>query len=255
MLDPQNIPWVFREEVPSFYIQASSVDRRLLNGVDLKGRDLLNVGCGAYIFDDVYFAMCGANVTGIDYNRKAIERAGKKLMSAEEKKLIGDMNIKVEIGDGRNLRFEDDSFDIVTSFSAIEHMPSATDRSQAVREMVRVLKPGGLIILTGPNFWNLPTTVLSKLLFKRINEFEHRYTPGELKRLLTSAGLMVEMFDAETVYTIDELFIERKVPFLKPIPLVFFRPLAFLLRVFNAVPLFKKLGMRIGYRAKKAGSP
>ena len=239
------------KDVPAYYIQASEVDVRLLDCVDLRGKAILNVGCGNHLLGDIHFALRGATVTGIDYNRRSIEKAKEKLEDAKEKRLIEDDGIRIEVGDGRELRFEDDSFDIVTSFSAIEHMDSATDRSKAVEEMARVTKPGGLVVLTGPNILNLPTTILSWKLFRKQGVFEHRYTPGELRRMLTSAGLIIEQFDAETVYTIDRTFIEHKLPFLKSVPLILFKPIALCLRLFNSIRAFKKLGMRIGYRTRK----
>lgn len=251
MVDTNRTPPELLKDVPAYYIQASNVDRRLLDCVDLRGKAILNVGCGNHLLSDIHFAVRGATVIGLDYNRKSIEKAKEKLEYAKEKHLIEDDSIEVEVGDGRELRFEDDSFDIVTSFSAIEHMPSRKDRLKAVEEMARVTKPGGVVVLTGPNILNLPTTLMSHKLFKKQNVFEHRYTPGELRRMMTSNGLRIEQFDAETVYTIDRTFIEHKLPFLKSVPLALFKPIAILLRLFNAIPAFKKLGMRIGYRAKK----
>ena len=251
MADANRIPPELSRDVPAYYIQASDVDRRLLDCVDLKGKDILNVGCGDHILSDIHFSLRGATVIGIDFNRKSIEKAKKKLENVKEKHLASGGSVEVEVGDGRELRFEDNSFDVVTSFSAIEHMDSTTDRSKAVEEMARVTRPGGLVVLTGPNILNLPTTILSWKLFRKQGVFEHRYTPGELGRMLTSAGLVIEQFDAETVYTIDRVFVEQKVPFLRSVPLVFFKPIVLFLRLFNSIRAFKWLGMRIGYRARK----
>jgi SAM-dependent methyltransferase len=56
--------------------------------------------------------------------------------------------IVVQHMDGRNLRFEDNVFDIVFSSSSIEHFGSRENVSQAAREMGRVLKPGGLLTIS-----------------------------------------------------------------------------------------------------------
>jgi SAM-dependent methyltransferase len=50
--------------------------------------------------------------------------------------------------DGRDLRFEDGSFDFIYSSSSIEHFGSATDVRMAATEMGRVLKPGGILSLS-----------------------------------------------------------------------------------------------------------
>jgi SAM-dependent methyltransferase len=57
----------------------------------------------------------------------------------------------VGVEDGRHLSFADASFDKVFSISVIEHIP-ATGDSECVREIARVLKPGGLCLITVP-FW------------------------------------------------------------------------------------------------------
>jgi SAM-dependent methyltransferase len=59
---------------------------------------------------------------------------------------------RMEAQDGRRLSYPDRSFDRVFSISAIEHIPDDGDR-QAMREIARVLEPGGLCCLTVP--WGL----------------------------------------------------------------------------------------------------
>ena len=245
------IPDFFFHGIPGYYIQTSSVDRRLLKGEQLRSKRILNVGCGSYLLDDIYFAMNGAKVIGIDYSNKAVDQANKKLETAKEKRLFDYLDIKIEWGDGRNLRFSDDFFDIVVSYSAIEHIPSPKDRLRTVTEMARVAKRGGAVVITVPNYLNLPTTFLSRRMYKKIKEFEYRYTPAELKRMLTYNHLKIEKFDAESVYVMDKHLIETRLPELKNIPSFFLRPMSWLLWGFNYFPLLKKFGMRMGYRARK----
>lgn len=52
--------------------------------------------------------------------------------------------------DARSLDYEDGTFDIVYSMSVIEHIEGERGDSQSVREMLRVLKPGGLLVLSVP---------------------------------------------------------------------------------------------------------
>jgi SAM-dependent methyltransferase len=57
-------------------------------------------------------------------------------------------HLTVEHMDGTNLEYADEFFDFVFSFSSIEHFGSKAAASQAVREMGRVVKPGGIVIIT-----------------------------------------------------------------------------------------------------------
>jgi len=69
-------------------------------------------------------------------------------------------------GDGTDLPFEDDSFDVVTCMEALEFMP---DPETGLKELIRVLRPGGLLLTT-----------------RRINEF----MPGRLWSMETMLELL-----------------------------------------------------------------
>ncbi|MEP7045008.1 MAG: class I SAM-dependent methyltransferase [Dokdonella sp.] len=55
--------------------------------------------------------------------------------------------IRIDTGDMRTLAYAEASFDAVVSSLAIHNLASAADRAQAVREIARVLKPGGHVAL------------------------------------------------------------------------------------------------------------
>jgi ubiquinone/menaquinone biosynthesis C-methylase UbiE len=55
--------------------------------------------------------------------------------------------VELQNVDARKMPFEDKSFDVIVSTFALHHIGGAADREQALREMVRVLKPGGTIAL------------------------------------------------------------------------------------------------------------
>jgi SAM-dependent methyltransferase len=57
--------------------------------------------------------------------------------------------VSSEVQDGRALTYEDGSFDAAYSVSVLEHIPDAGD-SAAIRELVRVVRPGGLVVVTVP---------------------------------------------------------------------------------------------------------
>jgi SAM-dependent methyltransferase len=105
-----------------------------------------------------------------------------------------------EIQDGRALTYPDASFDAAYSVSVLEHIPDLGD-SDAIRELIRVVRPGGLIVATvpfdrryretfvdGPVYERAP--VASERLF-----FERHYDRASLtaRLLSTSAADLVDL--------------------------------------------------------------
>jgi ubiquinone/menaquinone biosynthesis C-methylase UbiE len=96
------------------------------------GLDLLDVGCGQGI-DLVEYARAGARATGIDLTPRHAELARNHIEA---------MGLEASVldGDAEQLPFEDASFDRVSSNGVLHHTP---DMSAALREILRVLRPGG----------------------------------------------------------------------------------------------------------------
>jgi SAM-dependent methyltransferase len=67
---------------------------------------------------------------------------------AEREMIKEDANLTFQLEDGTRLSFRDNSFDLVYSISVIEHIYEKY--AEAVKEMIRVLKPGGYLYLTFP---------------------------------------------------------------------------------------------------------
>jgi SAM-dependent methyltransferase len=99
------------------------------------GKRVLEVGCGLGT-DLRQFAKHGAIVTGIDLSKTSVELARKGF------ELYG-LDGTLVHGDGEELPFPDRSFDLVYSWGVIHHSP---DPPSVVRQIHRVLKPGGELI-------------------------------------------------------------------------------------------------------------
>ncbi|MBI4812170.1 class I SAM-dependent methyltransferase [Candidatus Falkowbacteria bacterium] len=110
----------------------------------------------------------------------------KKL--AEEMKLE---NIYVGKDDVLKLSFPDNYFDLVISDAVIQHV---ADDGRAIGEMVRVLKPGGVLIVSAVGRWNFHSLYKAWLkLVGRQYEYksERAYTKKELRNLLEGKGLEI----------------------------------------------------------------
>jgi SAM-dependent methyltransferase len=101
-----------------------------------KDLDVLEIGCGLGT-DGAQFAQAGANYTGIDLTEAAVDLARRRF---ELFNLPG----KFRVADAEQLDFPDNSFDLVYSHGVLHHTP---DTAAAVREIHRVLRPGGRAVV------------------------------------------------------------------------------------------------------------
>ena len=100
------------------------------------GLKVLEIGCGLGT-DGVQFAKAGADYTGVDLTEAAVELARRNF---EWRNLPG----QFRTADAEKLEFADDTFDLVYSHGVLHHTP---DTARAVREVHRVLKPGGRAVV------------------------------------------------------------------------------------------------------------
>ncbi len=115
---------------------AIDLTEKLLDFVELNGKqDFLEVGCGNGVVTKYLAEEYGGEVTGIDIDPQQIELARKE---------AGDMqNISYLEADTTKLPFKNREFDIVLSFGVLHHIENWLD---ALREVRRVLKPGGYFL-------------------------------------------------------------------------------------------------------------
>ncbi|UCM86659.1 bifunctional 2-polyprenyl-6-hydroxyphenol methylase/3-demethylubiquinol 3-O-methyltransferase UbiG [Streptomyces marincola] len=101
-------------------------------GVDLKDTPVLDIGCGGGLLAEE-FARAGCRVTGIDPSAASLETATAHAAASG-------LRIDYRQAVAERLPFPDSSFDLVYCCDTLEHV---TDTDQAIREVARVLRPGG----------------------------------------------------------------------------------------------------------------
>jgi len=105
----------------------------------IHNKKVLDIGCGTGYGVDL-IASKASEVIGVDICEEAINYA---------KQQCKQKNIKFYVGNAENLDFlEDGQFDVIISFEVIEHIP---DYLQYLKEVRRLLKADGILIISTPN--------------------------------------------------------------------------------------------------------
>jgi ubiquinone/menaquinone biosynthesis C-methylase UbiE len=162
---------------------------------NLNGATVLEIGCGRGDFS-LWLARTYplAAITGIDYSESAINVALDKLSHHN-------LSVCFLVDDAENLGFAAETFDYVISCECLEHVPYP---ERMVREMARVLKPGGTFILTTENYLNGMLLGWLNSRFKGlpfysgagVQPVEHFFLWWRVKKILERGGLRVEHMES-----------------------------------------------------------
>lgn len=142
-------------------------------------RDILDLGAAdGRMLQSIHERFPGARCAGVEYD------AGLAALASSLP------DIEISRGDIQALEFGDASFDTVSAAAVIEHV---RDPAKAVAEAARVLRPGGIFVMTSPSpFWEALATRLGHLKNDQHNEVMDL---ARLRRLAEDAGL--EVVEAE----------------------------------------------------------
>lgn len=142
----------------------------------------LDIGCGVGNFHGLLNPLFG-ELYGVDVSRRSIEKA-----------IQDHPGVHYQSYDGLRLPFEDDSFDLVYSICVMHHVPPHQWQN-FVREMKRVLRKGGLVLVFEHNPRN-------PLTMRAVNNCEF-----DDDAVLLPGGTIVSMFEDAGFASIKEQFI------------------------------------------------
>lgn len=154
----------------------------------------------------------GARITAVDISEEMLCHSRSARSAAR---------VDPACADARTLPFPDRTFDFVFSSEAIEHIPRS---GLAIREMVRVVKSGGIIALSTPNRrWHWSISIAGALGLRRFSGEESWYGWDELEeeferagaRTLRRAGIHILPFQFAFLRPFSR-FVEARVPKLWP---------------------------------------
>jgi 2-polyprenyl-6-hydroxyphenyl methylase / 3-demethylubiquinone-9 3-methyltransferase len=156
----------------------------------LAQQQILEVGCGGGLICE-QLAQRGAKMVGIDPSPGALDTARTH---AQEQGL--GQNIHYQQGYAESLPYADGSFSAIVCFDVLEHV---SDLQATIKEIVRVLAPGGVFVFDTINRTLLARAVLiwygenfpSGGLKPGIHNYHNFIKPIELQSLLTASGLQV----------------------------------------------------------------
>jgi len=150
---------------------------------DVAGLDVLDIGCGDGRLA-IQMARAGARVVGLDPDAAMLRAAGDQAKAA---------GVRLDLIDGRveALPLADQRFDVVT---AVTVLCFVRDETLAWREMARVLRPGGRLVIGELGRWSLwaARRRIRGWLGSRLWRHAAFHSAADLRRAAEGAGLVVE---------------------------------------------------------------
>ena len=176
---------------------AGQYKQRLHTGLDLQpGHSVIDVGCGPGTDLAALATAVGRDgvVVGVDQDPEMVEQARRRTSTLPR--------IEVLVGDAHALPLDDASFDRARADRVLQHLANP---AQALAELRRVVRPGGLVTLAEPDWDTLAidaadtTTSRAYTRFITTDLVRNATIGRQLGRLLNAAGFIVESVAATVI--------------------------------------------------------
>jgi demethylmenaquinone methyltransferase/2-methoxy-6-polyprenyl-1,4-benzoquinol methylase len=178
---------VFKAWAPfyDFFVRPVSKARENVVGLTgaAKSSKVLDVATGTGA-QALAFAKRGYDTIGVDLSEAMLKVAHRKNRYP---------NARFEVADATHLRFEDNSFDVSTISFALHDMP-ITIREKVLKEMVRVTKPEGIVVIVD---YALPKNRIGRFLTYRLvllyeAEYYKTFIESDVEALLRRIGIRIQ---------------------------------------------------------------
>lgn len=175
------------------------------------GMTVVDLGCEHSIFLP-YLAYRGMRMLGIDINPK-VKRHIDNLKRLVEKRTATPLDIRFQQADATQLPLEPESIDAVIAISSIEHMFTSSGHGDqlAVASIARVLKPGGVTVITVPMSNGAP--------FHESPKGDARF--GKPYRLYTPEALAARYLSQPALEVVNLRYLSNATPDVRYAPLHF----------------------------------
>jgi ubiquinone/menaquinone biosynthesis C-methylase UbiE len=147
-----------------------------------EGARLVDVGCGTGNGLLIFYERFAVSGVGVDVSEGMLDIARAKVDGRS-------LPIEVHQIDGESLPFEENTFDAGISFEVLEHTPNP---ARLLRELARVVKPGGTVVVSTPNTLWEPVHWFAAKTGLHHSEGPHRdVSRREILEGLRAAGLRI----------------------------------------------------------------
>lgn len=170
--------------------------RRIIEEINPQpGEKIIDLGCGTGYYLYLLSSLpVNLRLTGFDYDKKAL---------AEAKLMLSDKRIDFTLGDMHKMPFKKSTFDKAVASEVLEHL---RDDEKALKEIFRILKPGGTLVISVPSInypilWDPLNWLLQRFLNTHIKTgffsgiwsgHLRLYHMIDLKKKFEKAGFQIE---------------------------------------------------------------
>ena len=193
-----------------------------------EGDKVLDIGCANGYSTFFYLKKEPKHITGIDFSENMIKNARNRA-----KELEVESKVKFELGDIRELDFDNNTFDLSYTTRVLINLPTWEEQKKGIDESIRVIKKGGKIIFSEAFYEPLGLLNSLRQLVKLSPLYEHdfnRYLKKKrLENYLEKNGYKFKCIEISSIYYLGSRFLRELVTnpsdyegFSNPINKIFF---------------------------------